>query len=162
MKDLAMPNAISKLVRAAKAIGAYITVVRDPNQLEKIFELRKEIADPANIEEMARHFQRDAQGAGALDQRPRLGALDLQALAALPAGSLGHAFGRHGVSRCRPLHARGWRRAHERGFWKRARGWQACHLARGDRRMLLPKDVAASAPMLAGGAVGMAAPVLPR
>lgn len=90
-----MPESITKLVRAAKAIRAYVTLVRDPNKLGDVFELRSEIADPANLAEMARYFRTIPQCARALDERPRIGLFDLHALAAMPAGTLGQAFGRH-------------------------------------------------------------------
>lgn len=90
-----MPQSLQNVVRAARALGAYITLVRDPNQLEKVFDLRTAIAEPRVLASMADFFRKDEQGRKALAERPRLGKLDLPALAAMPAGTLGHAFGRH-------------------------------------------------------------------
>jgi ubiquinone biosynthesis protein COQ4 len=90
-----MSFSLSGAVRAARALHAYVTIVRDPNQLEKVFELRNVIAQPEVLREMAAFFARDPGGADAIRTRPRIGKLDLKALAAMPAGTLGQAFGRH-------------------------------------------------------------------
>ena len=97
MKTPVIPRRIEKLVRSARALAAYATIVRDPNKLEKVFDLRKAIAEPAVLQEMAAFFRKDPQGRAALEQRPRIGQLDLRLLASMPAGTLGGAFGRHMV-----------------------------------------------------------------
>lgn len=90
-----MAFSLSRAVRAFKALSAYVTIVRDPDRLGEVFELRTAIAEPAVLREMAAFFARDARGEEALRVRPRIGRLDLQALAAMPEGTLGRAFGRH-------------------------------------------------------------------
>jgi ubiquinone biosynthesis protein COQ4 len=90
-----MAFSFSDALRALRGLQAYVTIVRDPNRLGEVFELRNAIAVPAVLQQMAEFFARDAQGAAALRERPRIGKLDLHALAAMPEGTLGHAFGRH-------------------------------------------------------------------
>ena len=90
-----MPHSLEKLVRGVKALRAYVTIVRDPNKLEKVFDLRTALAEPRVLREMADFFRKDEQGRRALAERPRIGTLDLEALAAMPEGTLGQAFGRH-------------------------------------------------------------------
>lgn len=90
-----MIPSIDRAVALAKGLYAYVTLVRDPNQLAEVFELRKSIAQPEVLREMAEFFRKDERGAAALRDRPRIGRLDLAALAALPSGTLGQAFGRH-------------------------------------------------------------------
>jgi ubiquinone biosynthesis protein COQ4 len=90
-----MPQSLDKILRAARALGAYVTIVRDPNKLEKVFDLRNAIAEPRVLVAMADFFRKDERGRRALAERPRIGKLHLAELAALPKGSLGHAFGRH-------------------------------------------------------------------
>ncbi len=82
-------------LRALRGLQAYVTIVRDPNRLGEVFELRNAIAVPEVLQQMADFFARDPSGAKALRERPRIGKLDLHALAAMPAGTLGQAFGRH-------------------------------------------------------------------
>jgi ubiquinone biosynthesis protein Coq4 len=90
-----MAFSFSRALRAVRALSAYVTIVRDPNQLGKVFDLREAIAEPEVLREMRDFFARDARGASALRDRPRVGRLDLPALAAMPEGTLGRAFGRH-------------------------------------------------------------------
>lgn len=84
-----------RIKRAALGLSAYSTLVRDPNQLEKVFALRDHIADDATLTMMVDHFRKDPRGADALAQRPRIGRVDLDALARLPADTLGGAFARN-------------------------------------------------------------------
>lgn len=90
-----MAFSFSSALRALRGLQAYVTIVRDPNRLGEVFELRNSIAVPEVLRQMAEFFARDPQGAAALRERPRIGKLDLHALAAMPEGTLGHAFGRH-------------------------------------------------------------------
>lgn len=87
-----------KLKRAALGLDAYTTLVRDPNKLEKVFALRDQIADDQVLREMVAYFRRDPRGQEALASRPRIGRIDVRALAKLPQHTLGGAFGRHMVA----------------------------------------------------------------
>lgn len=88
-----MPNLAP--IRSLRALYAFATIVRDPNQLGKVFDLRESLEDKNTISRIVTFFEEDDGCRQALADRPRLGALDLDALAACPEGSLGHAFARH-------------------------------------------------------------------
>ncbi|MBL8678550.1 MAG: hypothetical protein JNK05_05270 [Myxococcales bacterium] len=81
--------------RAALGLSAYSTLVRDPNKLEKVFALRDHVADEATLRAMLEHFRKDARGRDALAARPRIGRVNLDTLATLPADTLGGAFARN-------------------------------------------------------------------
>lgn len=81
--------------RAALGLSAYSTLVRDPNKLEKVFALRDHIADEVTLRAMLEHFRKDARGREALATRPRIGRVNLDELAALPADTLGGTFARN-------------------------------------------------------------------
>lgn len=85
----------NKFVKGARALRAWSTLVRDPSQLGRVFELRDSVADRAVMEKMAAHLERDPRGAAALTGRPRLGVLSLGELSRLPDGSVGRAFADH-------------------------------------------------------------------
>ena len=84
-----------KIVNVAKALYAWGTLVRDPNQLNKVFELRESMASPEVMQKMDDFFSQTASGRAALEKRTRLGALSLDALATLDEGSLGHSYAKH-------------------------------------------------------------------
>ena len=90
-----MISSIDRAVALAKGLYAYVTLVRDPNQLGEVFELRKSIAQPEVLREMAEFFPQDERGTAALRDRPRLGRIDLAALAGLPKGTLGQVYAQH-------------------------------------------------------------------
>lgn len=102
MSMLAVPvkslsDKVQKLapVRAARALHAFATIARDPNQLGKVFELRSSLEDKARLEPIVTALANAPGGRKALADRPRIGTLDLGALAALPPGTLGERFARH-------------------------------------------------------------------
>jgi ubiquinone biosynthesis protein Coq4 len=78
----------------ARAAWSFVRLVRDPNRLDEVFHLSDRLsrAHPEVLAIMANHVRRTPEGAEALRARPRLGKVDLEALAALPEGSLGRAF----------------------------------------------------------------------
>ena len=73
----------------------FTKVVRDLSKLDDILAFVAGFDDPEFIAPMTEHFAKSARGARALAQRPRVGAIDLEALALLPEGSLGQAFAAH-------------------------------------------------------------------
>ena len=75
-----------------------LRLVRDPGQLDAIFGFIEDLNDPAAIEPIRAHFATLPRGT-ALREKPRIGHLDLQVLAAMPEGTLGHAFGTHMLER---------------------------------------------------------------
>ena len=73
----------------------YVNVVRDPSKLDDILAFVAGFEEPELIAPMTEVFARSARGAWALEHRPRVGTIDLPALAQLPAGTLGQVFASH-------------------------------------------------------------------
>lgn len=81
------------VVRAA--IG-FARVVRDPDRLGDVFQFIDNIVMTERVAApVLAAFRETEEGTRALAERPRTGRIDLDALAALPAGTLGHAFAAH-------------------------------------------------------------------
>lgn len=76
----------------AKALRAFVRLVRDPTRLEEVFVLAESVETPEAAARVAEVFQRDPASARVLRERPRLGAVDLGVLSALPEGTLGRVF----------------------------------------------------------------------
>ncbi len=73
-----------------RSLIAFARLSRDLNRLDEVFELGKSLRkDPALQREMVEYHGRTDEGRRALTERPRLGPLDLEALALLPDGTLG-------------------------------------------------------------------------
>ncbi|MFT5583144.1 MAG: ubiquinone biosynthesis protein COQ4 [Cognaticolwellia sp.] len=73
----------------------FAKVVRDPSKLDDILAFVAGFEEPEFIAPMTEHFARSPRAAIALQSRPRVGLIDLDALAQLPEGTLGHAFATH-------------------------------------------------------------------
>jgi ubiquinone biosynthesis protein COQ4 len=86
---------MSKLLRPVYGLSAFVTLVRDPNALGKVFELREALEDPDKARVAAAFFGRTETGRRALAERPRLPRIDLATLFRMPEGSLGRAFAVH-------------------------------------------------------------------
>jgi ubiquinone biosynthesis protein COQ4 len=80
---------------AIKGILAFTTIVRDPDQLGKVFEMRESLTKPKYIEPMLADFRATEHGREALRLLRRLPTLDLDGLLALPVGSLGRVYAMH-------------------------------------------------------------------
>lgn len=78
------------IFRAARGV---VRLTKDPTRLEEVFRLAAAIESPDIAERIAAEFRRDPIHAEAMDARPRLGAIDLARLRALPEGTLGRTFG---------------------------------------------------------------------
>ncbi len=78
-------------LRTARALYGLVTLLRDPDELPQVFEMAEALGTPEALATMIRDIERDPKGARALAERPRL-RVDLEALRALPAGTLGHEF----------------------------------------------------------------------
>jgi ubiquinone biosynthesis protein Coq4 len=63
--------------------------------LGDILDLARVLAPPEAMRRLTEELRRTPSAAQALSQRPRLGQVDLDALRALPPGTLGHAFAEH-------------------------------------------------------------------
>jgi ubiquinone biosynthesis protein COQ4 len=82
-------------VRGARALHAFATIARDPNQLGKVFDLRSSLEDKNRISAVAALFAESELGRRALREQRRIGTLDITKLAAMPKGTLGQSFGQH-------------------------------------------------------------------
>lgn len=84
-----------QLKRLVKGGIGFVRLVKDMNRTDEVFEIVAEMGDAKLIDPLVRHFSRDDQGARALTAWPRVGRIDLQALSALPKGTLGHEYAAH-------------------------------------------------------------------
>ncbi len=80
---------------ALTLLRAYTALVRDPNQLDMVFDIVTGLSDPEHLQEMLDDVITTDHAARALEDRVRLPPIDLQALAALPPGTLGRVFADH-------------------------------------------------------------------
>jgi ubiquinone biosynthesis protein Coq4 len=89
-------EAVKNPLHLMRAAVGFARVVRDPDRLGEVFEF---IDNIVMSERVARPvidaFRETEDGARALAERPRTGRIDLDALARLPEGTLGHAFAAH-------------------------------------------------------------------
>lgn len=78
---------------------AMFHLVRDPGQLDMIFDFVEKLENPEELEEVRAAMAAHPQGAAAIRDRVRVGRIDLDALHALPEGTLGRAFADHMIAR---------------------------------------------------------------
>jgi ubiquinone biosynthesis protein Coq4 len=78
---------------------AFLSLVKDPNQLDMVFKLSDRVDNQKVLQGVADAFGKTEYGQKALADRPRLGAVDMQKLLTLPAGTLGHEFAKHMLDR---------------------------------------------------------------
>jgi ubiquinone biosynthesis protein COQ4 len=83
-----MPSAL----KYAKALRAFVRLVRDPTRLDEVFVLAESVETDEAAARVAEVFQNDPHGAQVLRDRPRLGDVRLAELAELPEGTLGRVF----------------------------------------------------------------------
>jgi ubiquinone biosynthesis protein COQ4 len=81
-------------LRTAKTLYTLAVLVRDPNQLSKVFDMADALATPEMLDPMADLLARDPGGARALTERTRLRVV-LAELRVLPRGTLGREFAEH-------------------------------------------------------------------
>ncbi|MEO8801129.1 MAG: Coq4 family protein [Polyangiaceae bacterium] len=100
---------------------AAVRLIRDPNDLDRVFEIADGLARPEMLDQMIAELSRDAEIAQAFVTRPRVGTLDLKVLEQLPDGTLGREFARHmlangldpsALPRLSSTTSREWLRAH--------------------------------------------------
>lgn len=77
--------------RAAKTLYSLAVLVRDPNQLGKVFEMADALATPELLGPMVKTLSKDPDGARAFADKPRL-KVDLAELRKLHAGTFGRTF----------------------------------------------------------------------
>lgn len=83
-----------RVMARLKALRGFITLVRDPREIDGVFTISDAMRTPQDVQPMIDWFRRDPTGASALDERPRLD-LDLDRLGKLPKGTLGRAYVDH-------------------------------------------------------------------
>ena len=79
-------------VRFARLAVSSLRLVHDPERLDMVFSMVDALSSEEDYERMRAHLATHPRGAAALEQRPLLGDIDLEALARLPVGSVGRAF----------------------------------------------------------------------
>ncbi|HEY1690826.1 MAG TPA: Coq4 family protein [Polyangiaceae bacterium] len=89
-------GAVRERIAFAKTLWSFVDLVKHPDHLDRVFEISDGMTRKRTevLAVMAQHFARDPVGAEALRERPRLH-VDLDALAQLPAGTLGRVFADH-------------------------------------------------------------------
>jgi ubiquinone biosynthesis protein COQ4 len=74
---------------------AFLKIAKDPNRLDEVFNLIDAISDNPNIsQQFVESYRKLPTAAQTFRDKPRLGAIDLEALGQLPAGTLGHEYSR--------------------------------------------------------------------
>jgi ubiquinone biosynthesis protein COQ4 len=89
-------EAVRDRIAFARTIWSFADLVKHPDHLDRVFEISNGMVKRRTevLAQMVAHFGKDAVGAAALRERPRL-RVDLDTLSALPAGSLGRVFADH-------------------------------------------------------------------
>jgi ubiquinone biosynthesis protein Coq4 len=85
-------------IRRLRGVVALVRLVRDPNRLTEVFEIVDAMVTPQVMDEMIAEMKKDPRGLRALVERPRVGAVDLQALRRLPPGTLGREYAEHMIA----------------------------------------------------------------
>jgi ubiquinone biosynthesis protein COQ4 len=80
----------------ARTLWSFVDLVRHPDHLDRVFEISDGMVGRRTevLGKMAEHFSRDAIGAEAIRDKPRL-RVDLDELSKLPRGTLGREFAAH-------------------------------------------------------------------
>src|SRR5262245_47595112 len=79
-------------IRALRIAGSFVRLTRDLTRLEEVFRIADEIESPELAARVSAILREDPEAARILDEKPRLGRVDLDALAKLPLGTLGRTF----------------------------------------------------------------------
>jgi ubiquinone biosynthesis protein COQ4 len=78
-----------QMFRGARAM---VRITMDPTRLEEVFVLADLAEESPELQRMLEDIRKDPQLARTLDEKPRLGRVDLEELGKLPAGTLGRAY----------------------------------------------------------------------
>src|SRR5437879_1093602 len=84
-------------LRTMKTLYTLGVLVRDPNQLSKVFDMADALSTRELIAPMVKVLKADPQGSRAFVERPRL-RIDLAELRLLPRGTLGREFAEHMIA----------------------------------------------------------------
>jgi len=91
-----------QLARTLKPLYFFFRLVRDPGELDRVFQIRDSANDPKMTRAVYERIAEEPAAKLALAKRTRLGHFTTAELMALPDGSLGHAYGafmtRHGLT----------------------------------------------------------------
>lgn len=79
-------------VQTFRALRAIARLVKNPARLEEVFRIVDAIESPELARQFERDFADDPKMQQALRDRPRIGAIEIAELEAMPEGSLGRAF----------------------------------------------------------------------
>jgi ubiquinone biosynthesis protein COQ4 len=83
------------LLQAARGLYFFGVLVKNPDRLDSVFEMRDAMTSEEKVRPVMEALKKAGpQATAAFRDRPRLGKLDVAALAALPADTLGGAHGR--------------------------------------------------------------------
>jgi ubiquinone biosynthesis protein Coq4 len=86
---------VARRVKNAKALVAAARLIRDPNELDRVFEISDGLASPELLDRVIAEISENPELAPAFASRTRVGVIDLQALVAYPEGTLARAYGEH-------------------------------------------------------------------
>lgn len=89
---MSMLTSMMAPLHIARAGLGFYRLLRDPSRLEEVFQILDKLEQYANPAEIVREWTDDPGYAQVFIDRPRLGVIDLDALAMLPPGSLGRTF----------------------------------------------------------------------
>ncbi|MEO8877380.1 MAG: Coq4 family protein [Polyangiaceae bacterium] len=93
-----MKNPLNNPFKMIRMLRGFWLLSQDPNRLEQVFAIANTGENTKIFEEVAAYVGQDPQGARALREMPRIGAIDLQELQALPEGTLGRVFADHMIA----------------------------------------------------------------
>lgn len=91
MASMKIPS-LPKVWLGVRASVAFLRLVRDPSKLDEVFRILDGLEASGAGDEIVQGFLTDPAQAEAFERRPRLGRIDLDALARLPVGTLGRTF----------------------------------------------------------------------
>src|SRR4051794_25470147 len=78
-----------------RATVSFVRLSNHLDRLDEVFKYAETLRDPKLMAEGVTYHMTLPGGPEALEAKPRVGALDLDALLASPEGSLGHEFAKH-------------------------------------------------------------------
>lgn len=91
-----------QLVRSLRPLYFFLRLARDPNELDRVFQMRDSANDPKMTKAIFERMAREPAAKVAFERRTRIGHFTLDELSAYPEGSLGRAYGafmkRHGLT----------------------------------------------------------------
>ena len=90
---------VKKVYQGFYGVYAFVRLTINPERLDDVFVLSDQMIDPVYLDSLVEKFSKLPAGDRILKERPRLGQIDLQALHALPAGTLGHEFASQMIER---------------------------------------------------------------